>query len=162
MADIAAEAGNVEPEDARESSFGFLVHDVARSLTTAFDCYLKPLGLTRSQWRAIIYVARSPGISQVELADQLSVGRMAVTGVVDKLQTKGYLRRVPDDVDRRLNRIYLTESAEALLPTISEAAEKLFEELLTDVPIEDQQVVLKALDCIKRNAERVIAGFRSP
>ena len=71
-------------QDTFESTLGSLVHDVARSLTAAFDVHLKPLDLTRSQWRAIICVAWSPGISQAGLADRLSVGRMSVTVVVDK------------------------------------------------------------------------------
>lgn len=150
-------AGVGPTEDKIEATFGSLVHDVARSLTAAFDVHLKPLDLTRSQWRAIICVASAPGISQAELADRLSVGRMSVTVVVDKLQAKGYLRRVADEGDRRLNRVYLTPSAEALLPTIRDAGEKWLEELLSGVPIEDQRAVVSVLQRIKRNAEEVLA-----
>jgi MarR family transcriptional regulator for hemolysin len=143
--------------DSIEPTFGFLVHDVARSLSNAFDLYLKPFDLTRSQWRALMYVSRTPGISQAELAEQLSVGRMSVTVVLDRLQDKGYLRRVADDTDRRQNRIYLTPSAEALLPTVREAGRKWLDELLVGLSDEEQQTAVNALQRIKRNAARLLA-----
>jgi DNA-binding MarR family transcriptional regulator len=81
---------------------------------------------------------------------------MSVTVVIDKLQDKGYLRRVNDEDDRRLNRIHLTPSAEALLPALRDAGERWLEDLLVDVPIEDQQVVVRALGAIRRSADRMI------
>ena len=50
-------------------NFGFLMHDVARLMRTAFDRRVKALGLTRSQWWVLNHLCRNDGVTQAELAD---------------------------------------------------------------------------------------------
>ncbi len=64
---------------------GFLLNDLSKMITQIWDARMKHVDLTRSQWRAIGHVSRSPGITQIDLAEALGVGRMAVTGIIDRL-----------------------------------------------------------------------------
>ena len=57
-----------ELEDLRLS---FLIHDVSRMRRTAFDQYMKPHGVTRSQWWVLSNLSRHDGMMQTELADIL-------------------------------------------------------------------------------------------
>ena len=40
----------------RDLRIGFLIHDVSRLRRNTFDQYMKPLGVTRSQWWVIAHL----------------------------------------------------------------------------------------------------------
>lgn len=97
-----------------------LVHDV---VATA-DLFLRestrlfrPLGLTAPQFNVLNLLAArddSLGYSQRELADALVVDRSNVTGLLDRMQTAGWVRRVDDPADRRVYRVKLTAAGRRL------------------------------------------------
>ena len=57
---------------------GFLLSDVSRLMRTRFDARARGLGLTRPQWRVLVFLARSEGINQSGLADLIEVERMTM------------------------------------------------------------------------------------
>src|SRR5260370_31973343 len=77
---------------------GFLIHDVSRLRRTAFDQRMKPLGLTRSQWWVLSGVSRhgDSGVTQTELANVLDLGKVALGGLIDRLEERGFVKRHTD------------------------------------------------------------------
>ncbi|MCY7279660.1 MAG: MarR family transcriptional regulator, partial [Sphingomonas bacterium] len=51
----------------------FEIAETAHAIRRAFDRRAAPLGVTRAQWRVLAWLARQPGLRQVELADHLDV-----------------------------------------------------------------------------------------
>ena len=97
--------------DEVERNLGFLIHDVARLMRTAFDRGTASIGLTRSQWWVMVYLYRQDGLTQTELAEVLDLGKVTLGGLIDRLEAKGWVKRQPDPVDRRVKRIFLTDQA---------------------------------------------------
>jgi MarR family transcriptional regulator, 2-MHQ and catechol-resistance regulon repressor len=58
--------------------------------------------------------ANSDGLTFIELSRLLLVTSGNLTGIVDRLEARHLVRRVPDEVDRRVVRIKLTEKGRAL------------------------------------------------
>src|ERR1700759_2701644 len=98
-----------------ELRLGFLVHDVSRLRRRVVDRALKPLGVTRSQWWVLAFLSRSDGMSQVALADELDLGKVALGQLVDRLEKTGFVTRRADGDDRRVKRIFLTKRSHALI-----------------------------------------------
>jgi DNA-binding MarR family transcriptional regulator len=96
---------------------GFLVHDVSRLRQTIFDHWLKPLGITRSQWWVLTGVSRlgDKGIPQTELAKVLDLGKVALGGLIDRLEERGFVERRDHPADRRLNLVHLTKRGTVIL-----------------------------------------------
>ena len=140
-------------------SFGHLIHDVARAVSAAYESRLKPVGLTRSQWQALLCAAREPGISQTTLARQLRVGTMSVTNAVDKLEKKGLLNRVVDEKDRRSKSLFLTNSALQMMPSLEAEGRVVLEELLEGIDECTRSTVLRAL---YRSCSTASAAGRKP
>ena len=86
-----------------ELRLGFLIHDVSRLRRSAFDRCLKPLNVTRSQWWVLAYLSRQDGMTQSQLAEELDLGKVAVGGLIDRLEKAGLVRREADANDRRVN-----------------------------------------------------------
>ena len=70
-------------------NFGFILNDVARLMRTRFDRRVKALGLTRSQWWVLAYLSREDGMTQSQLAEELDLGKVAVGGLIDRLEKSG-------------------------------------------------------------------------
>jgi DNA-binding MarR family transcriptional regulator len=135
---------------------GFVVNDVARAFTAAYACRMSSLGLTRPQARAIAYVRRFPGVTQVELSEYLGVGRMAMTGLLDRMESKGLVERKDDPSDRRVKRVYLTKAAADLRPEMESSAGELHAGAVAGVSARDLGNTLKTLRRILHNLEGMV------
>ncbi|BCH24645.1 MarR family transcriptional regulator [Mesorhizobium sp. L-8-10] len=84
---------------------------VVRALTKA----LAPLDLKIGQLDVLMNLYRHPGMSQHDVARRLLVGRSNITMLLPQLETQGLLRRESDPKDKRIMRLYLTDTGETLL-----------------------------------------------
>ena len=142
-----------------EQHIGFLVHDVARALTSAYTSLVKPLDLTRNQARAIAYVSRSPGLTQRDLARYLSITDMSATGLLDRMEQKGLVTRGPDPTDRRINRVFLTRSAESSLSAIREKVDILTEAATKSISKRDLDQLFRILKKMDSNLENLVTSL---
>ena len=134
-----------------EREFGFLVHDIARQITTVLDKLLEPYGLTRSHWRAVMYIWRTPGISQTELSEILDLSRMGVTGLIDRMENKGLVSRRDDEKDRRVKRVYLTDSTTEIVPIIVSLGRETVDDFLKGINEAEFDVLNNLLLRVKQN-----------
>jgi DNA-binding MarR family transcriptional regulator len=141
-----------------ELRLGFLVHDVSRLRRNVVDRVLKPLGVTRSQWWVLAFMSRKDGMSQVALADDLDLGKVALGGLIDRLETAGLVERRPDEVDRRVKRVFLTKKGSGLIKRIRENVSEAEKEILADIESKDLQVMVRALRAMKRNLLEMLGG----
>jgi MarR family transcriptional regulator for hemolysin len=139
-------------------NFGFILNDVARLLRTAFDRRVKSLGLTRSQWWVLNHLYRNDGITQSELADILEVERATLGRLLDRLETKGWVRREGHADDRRAKRVFLTEEVEPALKAMRAAAAELRRDALSGISTDDQSRFVDALLAVKANLSRTDNG----
>jgi len=85
---------------------------LAQHLARRTDAALRPLGLTTKQWLLlIVLVKRFPGHAPTlsEAAVVYGTSRQNVKQIALQLHKLGYLRLEPDPVDRRAQRLVLTE-----------------------------------------------------
>jgi MarR family transcriptional regulator for hemolysin len=139
-----------------DGSFGFLVHDIARQMTSVMDKRLSKHGLTRSHWRAVLYIWRTPGISQTELSEILDVSRMGVTGLLDRMERKGLVLRKDDPSDRRMKRIYLTDSTQELIPMMTQLGGETMDDFLTSFSKKDREALMNLLLRVKLNGSDLL------
>jgi DNA-binding MarR family transcriptional regulator len=125
----------------RDLRIGFLIHDVSRLRRNMFDQYMKPLGVTRSQWWVIAHLARKDGMMQTELASLLDVGKVTLGGLVDRLEAGGWINRRPAPGDRRVKNVFLTEQSLGLLQEMRAVEKDLNQGVLKGFnPVERHQL----------------------
>jgi len=70
-----------------------------------------PFGLSASSALALGILADSAApLAPHQIADKLIISRATITGLLDSLEKRGYVRRLPHSTDRRMLLIELTES----------------------------------------------------
>jgi len=134
-----------------ELRLGFLIHDVSRLRRSAFDRCLKPLNVTRSQWWVLAYLSRKDGMTQSELAEELDLGKVAVGGLIDRLEKSGLLRRDADASDRRVNRVFLEPKSKQLIAKMRKVSHGLNEQILDGLADAKLEAAVTTLDAMKRN-----------
>lgn len=98
------------PRNISDDNVGFLIKQVYNSINRQLDAETAPLGLTAIQWRPIALLARGVAATPAELARINGVDTGAMTRTLDRLETKGLIRRVRSHEDRRVVKIELTEA----------------------------------------------------
>lgn len=134
-----------------ELRLGFLVHDVSRLRRSAFDRCLKSMNVTRSQWWVLAYLSRTDGMTQSQLAEELDLGKVAIGGLIDRLEKSGFVRRAPDAVDRRVNRVFLETKAHALVGRLRKINHRFNQQILSGLTVANLETTAKTLAAMKRN-----------
>ena len=95
--------------------FGFLIQDVARFRRVVIDRVLKPLGVTRSQWWVLSFLSRRDGMTQTALAADLDLTKVAIGGLLERMEAAGMIERRSEDQDARMRRVYLAREGTRLI-----------------------------------------------
>lgn len=139
-------------------NFGFILNDVARLMRNIFDRRVKALGLTRSQWWVLNHLFRNNGATQSELADILEIEKATLGRLLDRMETKGWIRREEHATDRRAKRVFLTDEVEPAVKAMRAAAADLRRDALADFENGDRERFVDMLLSIKTNLTRMDNG----
>lgn len=160
-ATASAKRKKAEESTANRFVFGYLVHDVSRTRRTLMDHYMRPLGITRSQWSVMSALVRAEqeGLTQVDLARLLDVGKVSVGGLVDRLEASGHVERRPDPSgDRRVKRVFITEHGYEMLAQMVDVSEQLNALILEGISEQELAGAEAVLMRVKENIKSAIAA----
>lgn len=138
--------------------FGFLIHDVSRLRRIVVDRALKPLGLTRSQWWVLAFLSRRDGMTQTALAADLDLTKVAIGGLIDRMESGGFVERRADERDARARRVYLTRAGQKLVSTIRESVDAVEAEILTTISDTELDAAAVVLVKIKSRLLELVGG----
>ena len=129
----------------------FLLEELTRRLRRTFDTSVEQFGLTRTQWRALAYLYRTPGMTQTELAGQLELERASIGQAIDRLEHLGLVERRSAKNDRRVWQVHLQPAAIDLLPKMRVEADQIYARLLEGIKGEDLEAFKSTLTTMQRN-----------
>lgn len=134
-----------------DRTLGFLVADIARLLRRNIDRRLQSLELTQAQWRAIVHLSRSEGMTQVALAESLEIQPITLTRLVDRMESAGWVERRTHPLDRRAVQLFLTPKSQPILDEMHARAAETLSEATRGVPPRAQRQLVTILEQIKHN-----------
>lgn len=138
--------------------FGFLIHDVSRLRRIVVDRALKPLGITRSQWWVLAFLSRRDGMTQTALAADLDLTKVAIGGLIDRMEQAGFVERRADERDARTRRVFLTRAGQKLVATIRENVDAVETEILVPVTEDELDSAAAVLVRIKSRLLELAGG----
>ena len=138
--------------------FGFLIHDVSRLRRVVVDRALKPLGITRSQWWVLAFLSRRDGMTQTALAADLDLTKVAIGGLLDRMEAAGFVERRADQSDGRARRVYLTRAGAKMVAAIRESVEAVELEILERIPEDALAQAADTLRTLKDTLLEMVGG----
>ncbi len=93
----------------------FPLYAAARSVTNLYTPWLKPLGLTYTQYIVFLVLWEKDGVSVTEIGDKLMLDNGTLSPLLKKMEKAGYVeRRRCREEDDRIVEITLTDEGRAL------------------------------------------------
>ena len=134
----------LSPRDRHD--FAQSISVVARRWRTRLDERLKPMNMSIARWGALYWLGQAgDGVSQAHLAELAGVEPPTLVRVIDQLEAQGLVERRVSPTDRRVNLLYLTETALPLVAEIETEAEALRQELLGDLSFEEYEMAVMVM-----------------
>ncbi len=127
----------------------FSVGRISRKLNKVTKESIASYGLTTSQFFMLIALYEENGILISKLAEKVALDRATLTGLVDRLERDGLVKRTNDPNDRRAIKIYLTDKAEDLRHDLLEIYHKnnsMFLSILSPKERQTFEAVVEKLD----------------
>ena len=92
---------------------GFVFKQINNVYEKEFNNLLRTLGITASQCAVLDYLfsSRKEEVNQKDIERALSLKNPTVTGLLKRLDEKGFILIVPSNKDKRCKNVYLTEKA---------------------------------------------------
>ena len=92
----------------------FPLYAAARNVTSLYTPWLKPLGLTYTQYIVFLVLWEKDGISVSEIGERLMLDNGTLSPLLKKMEQAGYIERRRSARDDRVVEITLTEAGRAL------------------------------------------------
>ena len=132
---------------------GFLIHDCARLRRIVIDETFRPLNVTRSQAWLMAYLSRTDGVPQSALAEQMGLGKVALGGLVDRLEISEMIERRAAPNDRRVNNIFLTEKGKQVVKDMRQLTLEANKNILKGISMKDLKTTVATLKQLKHNLQ---------
>lgn len=135
----------------RATNGGFLISQVKQVQGRVFDAMLQEAGIEEfngAQGRILYILWQEDNLPIVELSRRTGLAKTTLTGMLDRMEEKGFLERRFDKKDRRQVRIILSDNARELndkYNQVSHAMNERFYRGFTDSEIEQFEETLERI-----------------
>jgi DNA-binding MarR family transcriptional regulator len=137
----------------RGELYSFITGKASTALARRLQKNFKQNGvdITIEQWSVLYHLWKQDGLSQQELCNATFRDKPSITRLVDNLEKLKLVRRVSSREDRRMNLIYLTETAKRMQDQTMDLANQTLNEALVDVDPGDIEMCKQVLQQVYDN-----------
>jgi DNA-binding MarR family transcriptional regulator len=122
-------------------------------ISTEFHRVVQANGFSVSEWRILATLTGSEGMSIGGLAQVSVTKQPTVTRLLDRMERKGYVERVPHETDRRITLVRITPQGREIVAGLIEQAKEHEQRVL-------EPFGLKRADELKTTLRRIIELHR--
>ena len=144
-----------------DKSIGFLMRRVLSSILQQADAELAVHDLTYVQWLPLYKLMLCGETTSASLARDLGIDPAAVTRALDRLESKGMLRRERSTADRRVVHLVLTDAGREIAAKVPQALASVLNAHLTGFSHDESRLLIDMLRRMVRNGEALRAGAPS-
>ncbi len=140
-----------------DSSIAYLVGRTSRSIIKRLTKKFSDAGFDVSyeQWSILVHLYRKDGQTQQELSNIAVKDKAAITRLLNVLEKKNIVLRIPDRNDKRSKLVYLTNKAKEFKTDLIAVVEELLEEAKIGIEHDEMEQCKNTLNKIFANFDRL-------
>ncbi len=127
-------------------SVGYRIKLLSQLTTRKLQDLMEPFGLTPFHWLVLCCLWEEDGLPTCSIGEKLQQVGGTITGVLDRMEERGLVRRERDVEDRRIWRIWLTAEGKKLEAVLPPLAMELREQLLEGISLQDRDKLSQLVD----------------
>lgn len=133
-------------EDLAPYSLGYRIKLLSMLLGRTFQERLEPFGLTTFHWVVLCCLWEEDGLATSSIGERLQQVGGTLTGVLDRMEERGLVRRERDTRDRRIWRIWLTEAGKELETVLPPIAREIREQAMAGMSTAERELFSELVD----------------
>lgn len=139
----------------KRKTIGFLFKQINTIYEKEFNNRLRTLGITSSQCAVLDYLftSQKEEVTQRDIERALSLQNPTVTGLLKRLDEKGFILIVPSNKDKRCKNVYLTEKAYDIQKRMENDRKKLDKMLTISMTKKEVEALEKMLNKVLYNIQ---------
>lgn len=134
-----------------ETNFITRIMQLRKALRREFEILAAPLDITACQMQVLKRLWIGDGIATSVLTQEAGSDGGTVTGVLDRLESRGLIRRERSTQDRRLVQIWLTPEGRALEEPLKQIVAAINQQALDGLSEEQKLSLMQILETVGRN-----------
>jgi DNA-binding MarR family transcriptional regulator len=127
-------------------SMGYRIKLLSQLMARNFQERLEPWGLTPFHWVVLCCLWSEDGLATSAIGEKLQQVGGTLTGVLDRMEERGLIRRERDRQDRRMVRIWLTDMGKELEIVLPPIALELSKQVTIGFSVKEQEQFSRLLD----------------
>lgn len=113
----------------------------------------EPIPVPPSQVLALVSIQERGGCTLTELKKEMHVSAPTITGIIDRLERDGYVKRHGDQNDRRVTNVALTAKGVKLVNQFRGNIRRRWQYILSKTPLEMAEVLVNIM-------RKITKGFK--
>lgn len=131
---------------------GLMIKKIHTAFETETNKELVKLNLTRSQVEILIFVRtqmmKNIEVNQIDIEKEFNLKNPTVTGILNRLEEKNYIKRIQSSKNARYKKIVITENVFTILEQASKHGRVMEEKLKKCLTKQEQEDLTNILDKI--------------
>jgi len=132
------------------------IRTIYRSVLKRLNARLRKERITFSQYSVLLALSRNGPMQMNKLSEQMLVAPANVTGLVDRMEKKGYVTRQRDEKDRRLYVIDWTPDGEKMFRRISSRFTQYAGSLGQTLSVAERKSTVSGLRRVRKELEEPV------
>lgn len=134
-------------------------HATMGQLKCASSERLLRLGVSMAQLHIMFTLQRGGEMTMSHLADVLNVSLSSATGLIDRLEERGYITRERVSTDRRVVLVRVTPAGEQMLDEVDALSDDLLRSVLGRLPASQLKVVGHAISALRAAVDSTVQSM---
>ena len=159
MSETPVPADAARPPGVPRRDLAAMVVRLGRALVAAEEPVLRAHQVSMWGYVVLNALAEQPVRTQAALAQSIGADKSRIIGVLDELQERELIQRSPDQADRRVHLLSLTEAGRRLRVSVQQAIQRQEEDrVLSALPEADRAAFIRALQTLSELPPSEITG----
>lgn len=140
---------------------GHLIRRAQQISVSIFFDECRSFDITPMQYAVMKVLASTADLDQITLAHRAALDRSTIGGLAERLEEKGWIRRMPGTEDRRQKLLSLTDEGRRVLAAVEPAVERTQQRILAPLSPDESRIFVALLEkLVDENNEASRAPFK--